>query len=101
MPKCYRVPRLTGAVQYARQDLPAKIIVIHDSCMLALICLFGSDLPARSRECLLDKRTVIIYILVRCPCVATVYKIFNKILVHNDYRKTGTIYYRKTGVIKE
>lgn len=69
MPKCYRVPRLTGAVQYARQDLPAKIIVIHDSCMLALICLFGSDLPARSRECLLDKRTVIIYIYIQSGCL--------------------------------
>jgi hypothetical protein len=26
---------------------------------------------------------IYIYILVRCPCVATTYKI----LVHNDYRK--------------
>ena len=26
-----------------------------------------------------------IYILGICPCVATVYKIFDKISVHNDY----------------
>jgi hypothetical protein len=31
-------------------------------------------------------------ILVRCPCVATTYKIFHKILVHNDYIKTNTTY---------
>jgi hypothetical protein len=30
--------------------------------------------------------------LVRCPCVATTYKIFNKILVSNNYRKTSTTY---------
>jgi hypothetical protein len=33
-----------------------------------------------------------IYILVRCPCVATTYKIFNKMLVQHDYIKTSTIY---------
>lgn len=64
MPKCYRVPRLTGAVQYARQDLPAKIIVIHDSCMLALICLFGSDLPARSRELMFARQTNSYYLYI-------------------------------------
>jgi hypothetical protein len=31
-------------------------------------------------------------ILVRCPCVATAYKIFHKILVHKNYIKTNTTY---------
>lgn len=29
-----------------------------------------------------------------CSCVATTYKLFDKILVHNNYMKTNNTYYR-------
>jgi hypothetical protein len=29
--------------------------------------------------------------IVRCMCVATTYRILNKMLVHNDYTETNTI----------
>ena len=32
-----------------------------------------------------------LYIYIRCMCVATAYKILNKMLVHNDYIETNII----------
>jgi hypothetical protein len=39
-------------------------------------------------------------ILVRCPCVATVYKLFSKMLLNNNYIKKYHIYYRSQYLIK-
>jgi hypothetical protein len=48
---------------------------------------------------LITMLSVIIVLLVKCPCVATAYKLFNKTIVHNDYMVTNTYIIIETYII--